>query len=235
MPEIADNYRKIQERIAQAAYRSGRDPAQIKIVAVSKTHPASAIIQAYNAGLTHFGESKIQEAESKFHLLFPSHPEIKIVKHFIGHLQTNKVKTARKIFDLIHSMDSLHLGQTISVETRKTDTWANILVQVNTSGESSKFGVSPDFAVDLTAELSELPGLRIQGLMTIGAFSPDPRQIRPCFMALRKLSEKIAALKLNNVEMKYLSMGMTADFEIAVEEGANLLRIGTAIFGERNI
>ncbi len=234
MTEIAANYHQVLECIAQAAHRSGRNPEQIQIVAVSKMHPASAVVQAYDAGLVHIGESKVREAEDKFTLLFQSHPDIKIVKHLIGHLQTNKVKTALHIFDLIHSVDSLHLGKALSAETVKAGIQANILVQVNTSGEISKFGVIPEQAIDLTAELSQLPGLNIQGLMTIGAFLPEPEQVRPCFVTLRQLSENIAALRLDNVEMKYLSMGMTGDFEIAIEEGANLLRIGTALFGERN-
>jgi len=233
MTDILRNYQTVLERISQAAVRAGRKTDDIQIVAVSKTHPVGAIIQAYDAGIVHFGESKVQEAEGKFNRLFQLKPDLKIIRHLVGHLQSNKVKKALALFDIIHSVDSLHLGKEISIRAAAAGTEAKILLQVNTSGEASKYGASPDQAPELAAKLAELPGLKIQGLMTIGAFLPEAEQVRPCFIKLKRLSEQIAELKLPNVEMKYLSMGMTSDFEIAVEEGANLLRIGTAIFGER--
>lgn len=154
--------------------------------------------------------------------------------HLIGHLQTNKVRKALNLFDLIESVDSLHLAEKIDLESKKLGKQTEILVQVNTSGEQSKFGIEPSKAIELIRAISnQCEALRIRGLMTIGLFTDDEKKIRPCFIRLRELSEKVAALNLPHVEMKHLSMGMSGDYQIAVEEGATLVRLGRVLFGER--
>ena len=228
MASICENLVRIQDRIATAATRVGRDPDSIELVAVSKTKPVSLIVEAIEAGITHIGENRVQEAQSK-------HPQIdqSVKWHLVGHLQRNKVKHALQIFDLIHSVDSPRLLAEIDRRSAESNLTTDILIQVNTSAEPSKFGLEPDQTLDFIESAHHYTRVRIKGLMTIGAFLPDPEAVRPMFALLRQLREKIIAQQFPNVQMDKLSMGMTNDFEVAIEEGANLIRVGTAIFGER--
>ena len=230
---IAYNLKSVLEHIEKAAERAGRNPADIILVAVSKNHPPQAVIEAVESGVKHIGENRLQEAEIKFAAIRTLAPHLDFTRHLVGHLQTNKVRKALTIFDLIQSVDSDKLLDKISSEAVELGESVDILLQVNTSGEVGKFGVEPWQAPELAAYAAEKPHIRVKGLMTIGAFLPNPEQVRPCFVKLRETAEKITAAKILNLEMKYLSMGMTNDFEVAVEEGANILRIGTAIFGSR--
>ncbi|MDZ7260532.1 MAG: YggS family pyridoxal phosphate-dependent enzyme [candidate division KSB1 bacterium] len=225
---IPENIREIQRRIRQTCEKVGRSPEEIEIVAVSKTFSPEKIQEAVQCGIRHIGENRVQEAWAKFQQLG------NIARwHLVGHLQTNKVKKALQIFQTIQSVDTLYLGKEISKRVEDPGKPVEILVQVNTSGEKTKFGVSPERAIELVKELSLLSGIKVLGLMTIGAFLPDPEEVRPCFRILKELKEEILEQGIEGVEMKYLSMGMTDDFEVAIEEGANMIRIGRAIFGER--
>lgn len=228
MASIRENLAQIQDRIAAAAARAGRAPASIGVVAVSKTKPVSLIVEAIDAGITDIGENRVQEAQSK-------HPQIDctVKWHLVGHLQRNKVKQALPIFDLIHSVDSPRLLAEIDRRSAELNRTTEVLIQVNTSAEPSKFGLEPDQTLGFIESAQPYTHVRIKGLMTIGAFLPDPEAVRPMFALLRQLREKIIAQQFPNVEMDTLSMGMTNDFEVAIEEGANLIRVGTAIFGER--
>jgi pyridoxal phosphate enzyme (YggS family) len=225
MNRICDNLEKVRQRIATAAQRSGRRYEDIDLVAVTKTVPVEAIQEAISCGIDIIGENRIQEAAAK-------HPLVKgpVRWHLVGHLQRNKVKTALEIFQLIHSVDSYRLAEEISRRSSSLGRSADILIQVNTSGEDSKYGLSPEEAIPFLESLTPLPGLRVLGFMTIGAFLPDPEKVRPCFRKLRELFEKAREMDLPNVTMRHLSMGMTSDFPVAIEEGANMVRIGTAIF-----
>ena len=228
MASIRDNLSRIQDRIAAAAARAGRNPTSIGLVAVSKTKPVSLIVEAIDVGITDIGENRVQEAQSK-------HPQIaSLVKwHLVGHLQRNKVKQALQIFDLIHSVDSLRLLDAIDRRSAQLNRTTEVLIQVNTSAEPSKYGLEPDQTLNFIENTHPYTHVRIKGLMTIGAFLPDPEAVRPMFVLLRQLRDKITAQQFPKVEMDNLSMGMTNDFEVAIEEGANLIRVGTAIFGER--
>lgn len=228
MASIRENLARIQDRIAAAAARAGRNPSSIDLVAVSKTKPVSLIVEAIDAGIADIGENRVQEAQSK-------HPEIdRPVKwHLVGHLQRNKVKQALQIFDLIHSVDSPRLLTEIDRRSAELHRTTEVLIQVNTSAEPSKYGLEPDQTLNFIESAHPYTHVRIKGLMTIGAFLPDPEAVRPMFALLRQLREKIIAQQFPNVDMDNLSMGMTNDFEVAIEEGANLIRVGTAIFGER--
>ena len=228
MGSVSDNIASIRERIAEAARRVGRDPAEIAIVAVTKTVDAEKIAEAVEAGIRMFGENKVQEAMEKVKRLDSS-----LEWHMVGHLQRNKVKEAVRIFHLVQSLDSIHLAEEINSRALNSGTIMDVLVQVNTSGEKTKYGLEPQDAIPFLKHISSFKGLSIRGLMTIGAFLPDPQAVRPCFRRLRDLREEISGAGIPNVEMEHLSMGMTGDFEVAVEEGANMVRIGTAIFGPR--
>lgn len=228
MASIHENLSRIQDRIAAAAVRVGRNPNSIELVAVSKTKPVSLIVEAIEAGITHIGENRVQEAQSKYPQI--DHP---VKWHLVGHLQRNKVKQALQIFDLIHSVDSPRLLAEIDRRSAESNRTTEILIQANTSAEPSKFGLEPDQTLGFIESAQSYTHIRIKGLMTIGAFLPDPEAVRPMFVLLRQLREKIIAQQFPNVEMNTLSMGMTNDFEVAIEEGANLIRVGTAIFGER--
>ena len=224
-PDIAANLARVRERIERAARAVGRSPGDMRLVAVAKQMPVEYVRAAIAAGVTDVGENYVQEAEAKF-------AEIgRVVRwHLVGHLQRNKVKAALPIFDLIHTVDSRRLAEEIS---RRAPAGARVpvLLQVNTSGEASKFGLPPAAALDRAAELAQLPGLDIQGLMTIGRWDPDPQAARGEFQLLAEIFERLALVP--GVTACWLSMGMSHDFEVAIEEGANLLRIGTAIFGPR--
>jgi hypothetical protein len=216
------------ERIEKSAQRVGKRKEDIQLVAVSKTVEAERIKEAIACGIQIIGENKVQEAEEKFKEI-----KEKVSWHLVGHLQTNKVKKALEIFDLIHSVDGFHLAQEIDKRAKNINKVQRVLIEVKTSGEETKFGVKPEQTLELVREISRLLNVKIEGLMTIGFFTPEIEKVRPCFAKLRSLFEQIKKEKIPNVEMKYLSMGMTSDFEVAIEEGSNMVRIGTAIFGER--
>lgn len=222
---IAENIVQLRNRIDAACLRCGRDPADINLIAVSKTFPASAIEEAIDAGITDIGENRVQEAKAKFAVI------AKPAKwHLVGHLQTNKVKDAVKIFQIIHSLDSLHLAQEIQ---KRASAPIECLIEVNTSGEESKFGVLPDQAADLTKSILSFDKIQIVGLMTIGPgwAIEEQEASRPCFKTLAELKNELT--QTLGLELPELSMGMTSDFEVAIEEGSTMIRIGTAIFGTR--
>ncbi len=220
----------VKHRIRAAAEACGRDPEGIRLVAVSKTMSAEKVREAIAAGATLLGENYIQEAREKFDLL-SSEP---VSWHFIGHLQTNKAKYAVRLADLIHSVDSFKLARELSKQAGKIGKVQPILIQVNIGKEASKSGIAAEDVQKLIADISELDHVSVQGLMVIPPFYNEPEKVRPFFSGLRELRDQIEKAALPNVEMKELSMGMTGDFEVAIEEGATLVRVGTAIFGERN-
>ena len=225
---VRENIQSVQDRIASTLQRVGRESDSIKLIAISKTKPASLIVEAIDSGITDIGENRVQEAKGK-----RSQVDRPVSWHLVGHLQTNKVKQALKIFDLIHSVDSIRLLAEIERQSRRLNRRTDALVEVNTSGEESKFGLQPNEVLSFMESAAEYSHVRIKGLMTVGEFTPDPEGVRPSFKLLRNLKERIASQGYPNVEMEYLSMGMTNDFEVAIEEGANMVRIGSAIFGER--
>jgi hypothetical protein len=223
---IEENIRKIKERVALACSRVDRDPAAITIVAVSKGRSVQEIEEAAAAGITGIGENRIQEAALKYKELTGA----QIKWHLVGHLQTNKAKDAVKIFDLIQSVDSPHLAVEIDKEAAKINKVQDILIQVNTSGEVTKFGLKPDAAVEVIKEITGLKNISIKGLMAIAPLSDNPEQTRPYFRALRELRDKLVQLWTVDCGLWTLSMGMTDDFEVAIEEGATMLRLGRALF-----
>lgn len=225
---ISDNLARINERIRTAAEQAGRDPAAVRLVAVSKTRPAADIVAAFQAGQTVFGENYIQE-------LVPKLAEVQeaVQWHVIGHLQSNKVKYIAGRVTLIHSVDRISLAREIDRQWGNLGRSCEVLLQVNISGESSKSGTSETEAFQLVRECALLPNIRVRGLMTMPPFFDDPDAARPYFAGLRRLAEAIDSERIAGVEMKELSMGMSGDFEAAIQEGATLVRIGTAIFGER--
>jgi pyridoxal phosphate enzyme (YggS family) len=228
LASIRENFLQVQNQIRVAAEHAGREAHSIQVIAVSKTKPVSVILEAIDVGITDIGENRVQEAKDKYDQV-----DRPVKWHLVGHLQRNKVKQALPIFDLIHSIDSLRLLAEIDRRSAQLNRRTEVLIQVNTSGEPSKFGLEPDAVLGFMENALDYAHIQIKGLMTIGAFLPDPEEIRPSFVLLRTLQEKIREQQLPNIEMEYLSMGMTNDFEVAVEEGANLVRIGTAIFGKR--
>lgn len=229
MVDVAANYRKVLERVSEAASRCGRDPKGIKLLAASKAQNASRILQAIEAGIGLFGENYVQEAEAKREAIRDP-----VEWHMIGHLQRNKVKTALEIFDLIQSLDSLELARELDREGKKRGKTVRVFLEVNLGGEESKSGIAKDEVGSLLREVAKLPYLRIEGLMSVPPFSENPEEMRPYFRALKELKSDLMALNLPNVELKELSMGMTHDYPVAIEEGATLVRIGTAIFGPRS-
>lgn len=227
MSAIAENLKRVQDRIAKAAQRSGRSADAVKLIVVTKTWPADVVQQVVDAGTRVLGESRVQEAQHKVTEVAGT-----VSWHLIGHLQRNKAKIALPLFDLIHSVDTLRLAKEISRWAVRGNTPVRVLVQVNTSGEASKFGVSPNAALDLVGQVDDLVGVSVAGLMTIGAFAPDPEAVRPNFVLLRQIRDRIA---IHKPHVSALSMGMTGDFEVAIEEGATMVRVGTAIFGQRAV
>lgn len=227
---IKQRLQAIRTRIDAAALSCGRNPDHIRLVAVSKTKPAQDIREAFAAGADIFGENYIQESIEKHELL----RDLNLSFHFIGHLQSNKAKFAVKIFDLIHSVDSLKLARELDRQAEKINKIQNILVQVNISMEQSKSGVSEQEASDLVRDIGCLEHLSVKGLMTLPPFYNEPEKVKPYFKALRKLSDHIRGLDIPSVRMDELSMGMTGDFEAAIHEGSTLVRIGTALFGDRS-
>jgi PLP dependent protein len=225
---IYQNIEIIQNKIDESCRKAGRKKEEICLIAVTKTIPPKTIKEAYDFGIKDFGENKVQELLTKVNNL-----PLDINSHFIGHLQRNKVKYIREFIYLIHSVDSISLAEEINKNAQEANRKIPILIQVNTSNEESKYGVEPDKTVELTKYVSRLPNIKIFGLMTIGALVEDPELARPCFKLLRSLKDEINSLNIENIEMKHLSMGMTNDFEIAIEEGATIIRVGTGIFGHR--
>lgn len=226
---VCENYLAVEEKVKEACRRAGRSRDEVTLIAVSKTKPMSMIEELLPLGVVDFGENKVQELTAKEEAL-PSG----IRWHMIGHLQRNKVKYIVDKACLIHSLDSLRLAETVSQEAKKKGVTANILIEVNVAGEDSKFGVSPDETAALAEAISELPNIAVKGLMTIAPFVENAEEIREVFRNLRKLSVDIEEKKFNNVTMAVLSMGMTGDYEVAIEEGATMVRVGTGIFGERD-
>ncbi|MFZ0314248.1 MAG: YggS family pyridoxal phosphate-dependent enzyme [Candidatus Korobacteraceae bacterium] len=222
---IADNLEAIQERMARAARRAGRDPEDIALMAVTKTQPAERIAEAYAAGQRLFGENRVQELAEKFGALGELHDA---QFHMIGHLQSNKVTKAAEIFAAVDSVDSVRLGERLNAAAETAGKSLDVLIEVNLGGEAAKSGVAADSA-ELERILEAAPGwrrLRIRGLMTVPPFTDDPEDARPYFRQLRELRERLGGLDV-------LSMGMSNDFEVAIEEGSTCVRIGTGIFGER--
>lgn len=215
--------------MADAATRCGRSPQSVRLVAVSKTIKAQRVAEAIDAGAAILGENYIQEARDKFNSLIDRPVEW----HFIGHLQSNKAKYAVRMFDLIHSVDSLKLAAALNKAAQKSGKCQDILIQVNISGEESKSGTTEDDAVDLIETAGRFEHIRIRGLMTMPPYYDQPELARPFFRRLAALRQRILDKHLPGVAMEELSMGMTGDFEVAIEEGATLVRIGTAIFGPR--
>ena len=223
------NIETVRERIRAAAEAAGRAPESVRLVAVSKTVPAERVRGAVAAGLTLLGENYIQEARDKIAAL----ADLSVSWHFIGHLQRNKAKYAVRLFELIHSVDSLKLARELDKEAAKHGTVQDILIQVNTGKEAGKSGVYAEEALALAREAGRLDHLAVRGLMTLPPYFNAPEKVRPYFRELRELRDRIQAEALPGVAMEELSVGMTGDFEAAIQEGATLVRIGTAIFGER--
>ncbi len=225
---LKENYDEVEKNILTACKRANRSRDEVKLIAVSKTKPLSDIIEVYNEGLRDFGENKVQEMLKK-----QEEAPSDIKWHLIGHLQTNKVKQVVGRTELIHSVDTLKLAELISKEAVKRDIIVSCLIEVNVAGEESKFGVSVEDALGLVNGAAVLPGIKICGLMTIAPFVDNPEENRAVFRKLRQLSVDIDGENIDNVSMKALSMGMTNDYMVAIEEGATHIRVGTAIFGER--
>ncbi len=225
---IAENLNLVMDRIASAARRAGRDPSSIKLVAVTKTVDVDKIREAVSAGATILGENRVQEAREKIEKL----GEI-ASWHLIGRLQTNKAKYAVKLFDLIHSVDGIELARELDRQAAKFGKVQNVLIEVSIAGEASKAGVVFSDAPELIKEAAKHRNISIKGLMTMPPFSENPEDSRPHFWKLRELADAIIKEGIPGVSMSELSMGMSGDFEVAVEEGATMVRVGTAIFGER--
>jgi hypothetical protein len=225
--EISSNIDSIRQRIAAAAKRAGRDPLSIKLMAVTKTVDAERIGRAIDAGLTMLGENYVQEAKDKIAIIGDA-----ASWHMIGHLQTNKAKYAVKLFDYVHSVDRLELAQELDRRAGQINRKLNVLIEVN-SGEKSKSGIEKTQALELVRQVAILPNLSVHGLMTMAPFSDNPEDSRSYFEALRELRDEINCEGIYSVSMEELSMGMTDDFEVAIEEGATIIRVGRAIFGQR--
>ena len=229
MHEINKTIATIREHITAICKRIGRDAGSVEIIAVTKTKPATCITTAVEAGIGTIGENRVQETELKRKVAGQN-----ASWHLIGHLQSNKVKKAVQLFDCIQSVDSIHLAEKLDRECKKAGKVLPILLQVNTSGEESKFGISPDGALQLAKLISGgCSSLSVNGLMTIGAYSQDKEEVRKGFKQLRLIAEQIAQAQLSNITMKHLSMGMSGDYEIAIEEGATMIRLGSILFGSR--
>jgi pyridoxal phosphate enzyme (YggS family) len=226
---IAENLDNLRKLIEQTCRNCGRNPGDIQLVAVSKSFPIESVKEAIAAGQMDFGENYVQELQEKHHSL-GGQP---IQWHFIGHLQSNKAKYIAEYIHLIHSVDDLGLGKEISKRSERYNRVQDVLVEVHTTDEATKFGVRPEEAVALLKGLSQMSHLRVCGLMTMGPFSDDPGDSRPSFRTLMELKREIESEGIENVSMNSISMGMSHDFEVAIEEGATIVRIGTAIFGRR--
>ena len=229
MTELQSNLQSVEERVQAACRRAGRAREEVCLIAVSKTKPVPMLEEIYGEGVRDFGENKVQEIMHKK----PELPD-DIRWHMIGHLQTNKVRQVIDKACMIHSVDSLKLAREIEKEAAKHDLVMPVLIEVNVAEEESKFGTTAEEVAGLVREIAELPHVSVRGLMTIAPFVEDPEENRSVFRRLKELSVDIAAKNINNVSMCELSMGMTGDFEVAIEEGATCIRVGTAIFGARD-
>jgi len=228
--DILRNIVVIKERINKACQRIGRNPDEVKLLLATKTVPADRIKIALKAGQILIAENKVQELKEKYEAL----KEIPHTNHFIGHLQTNKIKDLLKCnVSCVQSLDRLDLAEKLHQRLQFENKTMEVLIQVNTSCEESKFGTDPDNAIELVKQVAQLETLRIKGLMTIGLFSAEAEKVRKCFRLLKDIQQQIITLQISNVEMKELSMGMSGDLETAIEEGATIIRVGTAIFGQR--
>jgi|SRR5437773_3993714 len=233
MSDIADRINQVRERIDAAARRAGRNPEEITLMAVSKTHPAQSVVSAYQAGIRIFGESRVQEFATKASVV----QSLRDARwKLIGHLQANKANKAAELFHAVHSVDSLRLLERLHSAREKLGTSSlEVLIEVNVGGETAKSGLPAEIRAvdDLLNAAAGLPHIQIHGLMTIPPHTEDPEGARPYFSKLRSLRDEIARRKFSGVSMEQLSMGMSHDFEVAIEEGSTCVRIGTAIFGER--
>lgn len=228
MASIAENIAGIRRRLNEAAARAGRDPSGIRLMAVSKTVEPERVRLAMDAGITLLGENYVQEAREKIPVIGHG-----VEWHMIGHLQTNKAKYVVTLFDWIHSVDRQELAYELDKRAGQTGRTLNVLIEVNVSGEASKSGAEPSQVMELARQMAVLPNLTVRGLMTMPPYSDRPETSRPYFQSLRGLRDEIRAAAIPNIIMDDLSMGMTDDFEVAVEEGATIIRVGRAIFGER--
>ena len=229
MTSIQENLALVQERITAAAAKSGRPPEDICLVAVTKTVPPERIKEAIAAGIRHIGENRVQEAAAKVAAIPAG-----VTWHLIGHLQRNKAKQAVQMFNLVHSLDSLRLAETLQKRAEELGQTVDCLVEVNVAGEETKHGIAPDQVRPLLRKVSSLPRLSVHGLMTVAPYVEDPEEVRPVFRRLKEMANEIDKLSLPRVSMEKLSMGMSGDFEVAIEEGATIVRVGSAIFGVRD-
>ncbi len=224
---LEQNLNDVRRRMRAACERAGRDPAEVRLVAVTKTVDADAVRALADLGVTDIGENRVQEAERKREAL----PDLPLRWHMIGHLQTNKAKEALRVFDLIHSVDSVHLAEALDRRAvADGERTVSVLVQVSVTGEETKTGVAAVEAIDEIRKMTECLSLRIDGLMTMAPLVDNPEIVRPVFARLRQLAAQVKTLGMPRVEMRHLSMGMTQDFEVAIEEGATMVRVGTALF-----
>lgn len=226
---LCENLKKVEDNVDAACKKAGRSRDEVTLIAVSKTKPVEMLSTIYDQGIRDFGENKVQEMCDKMEQL-PSD----IRWHMIGHLQTNKVKYIVGHTTLIHSVDSLHLAKEIEKQAEKKDVTVDILVEVNIAEEESKFGIHKEETYELVRQIAALPHVHIRGLMTIAPYVENPEDNRMYFRGIRQLSVDIAEQNIDNVDMDVLSMGMTGDYMVAIEEGATMVRVGTGIFGERN-
>ena len=227
--DLKTNFEQVEENIRKACEKAGRDRSEVTLISVSKTKPAEMLKTVYDLGSRDFGENKVQEMCEKIEVLPKD-----IRWHMIGHLQTNKVKYIVGQTELIHSVDSIHLAKEIEKQAAKQNVTVNVLIEVNIAEEESKFGIHKEETLSLIREAAALPHIRIKGLMTIAPFVENPEDNRTYFKQIRQLSVDIKAQNIDNVSMDILSMGMTGDYMVAIEEGATMVRVGTGIFGERN-
>ena len=228
LPSVSDNLRCVLDNIAVSAARAGRDASEVRLVAVTKNVDVARICSVVSAGADHLGENRVQEAARKIPEV-PGSP----TWHLVGHLQRNKARHAVGLFSVIHSLDSLGLAAELDRRCAARGVFLDVLLQVNVSGESAKYGVAPEAAAGVLREMPAFGRLQVRGLMTMAPYSEDPEDARPWFRALRRLARELSALRLSNVAMDELSMGMSGDYQVAVEEGSTIVRVGTAIFGER--
>ncbi len=226
---LKENLARVEENIKKACEHAGRDRQEVTLIAVSKTKPVEMLQEIYDEGIRVFGENKVQELVDKYEVLPKD-----IKWQMIGHLQRNKVKYIIDKVDLIHSVDSIRLAETIDKEAEKKGITANILIEVNVAKEDTKFGLMPEEVDDFIDQLANYKHIQVKGLMTIAPFVSDPEENRPIFARLRELSVDIGKKNVDNINMSVLSMGMTNDYQVAIEEGATMVRVGTGIFGARD-
>lgn len=225
---VRGNLDRVRERVARAAERAGRRESDITIVAVTKTHPPEAVIEAIEAGIVDVGENRVQEFLEKA-------PKVALPCrwHLVGHLQTNKVNKVLGRFALVQSVDSLKLAEIVGRAGEREGVVTDVLIEVNTSGEESKFGLDPAATLEVCTAMARVPNVRVRGLMTVGPLTADAATAAAAFAKLRRIGEEIAAARIGNVSMEHLSMGMSDDFEIAIAEGSTMVRLGRVLFGER--